>query len=90
MKTKYLIRKLILVLTLWTALSNGMLLKNVTNEVFGGITGPQGDLGDLLPVAFGDFNYDKFTDVFTINSARNKLVSSLINKIEMGKNEKLG
>ena len=73
MKTKYLIRKLILVLTLWTALSNGMLLKNVTNEVFGGITGPQGDLGDLLPVAFGDFNYDKFTDVFTINSARNKI-----------------
>jgi len=58
---------------LWPNLSGGNLLKNVTNEVFGGISGPQGDLGDLLPVAFGDFNYDKFTDVFTINNARNKI-----------------
>ena len=72
MKAKLII-SVFTVFTLWPYLSRGNLLKNVTNEVFGGISGPQGDLGDLLPVAFGDFNYDKFTDVFTINNARNKI-----------------
>ena len=50
-----------------------MLMTNVTNQVFGSLSGPQPDLGDLLPVAFGDFNFDKFTDVFTINKDRNSV-----------------
>ena len=64
---------LFITLALWLSWSEGMLLKNVTDAVFGGISGPQGDLGDLLPMAFGDFNYDKFTDIFTINHERNKI-----------------
>ena len=72
MKAEHIIT-IFTIFTLLSDFSKGNLLKNVTNEVFGGISGPQGDLGDLLPVAFGDFNYDKFTDVFTINRARNKI-----------------
>ena len=45
-------------------------MKNVTDEVFGSEPGKNVDLGDLLPVAFGDFNYDKFTDVFVVNKKR--------------------
>ena len=52
---------------------NGMLMRNVTDEVFSGVSGAQSDLGDLLPVAFGDFNFDKFTDVFTVNRKRNSI-----------------
>lgn len=41
-------------------------LRNVTGQVFG-------DQLDVLPVAFGDFNSDKLTDLFVVNPERNKI-----------------
>ena len=43
-----------------------MQLKNITKNIFG-------DHVEKLPVAFGDFNSDKLTDLFVINQDRNKL-----------------
>ncbi len=41
----------------------GSELRNVTSEVFGN------DL-DVLPLAFGDFNSDKFTDIIVMNNVK--------------------
>ena len=60
----------ICVITIFPCWSAENLMKNVTDEVFGSEPGKNVDLGDLLPVAFGDFNYDKFTDVFVVNKKR--------------------
>ena len=43
-------------------------LKNITKNIFG-----SGDHVEMLPVAFGDFNSDKLTDIFVLNQDRNKL-----------------
>ena len=60
----------ICVITIFPCWSAENLMKNVTDEVFGSEPGKNVDLGDFLPVAFGDFNYDKFTDVFVVNKKR--------------------
>lgn len=44
-------------------LTSGSELRNVTSEVFGH------DL-DVLPLAFGDFNSDKFTDIIVMNNVK--------------------
>jgi len=43
-------------------------LKNITKNIFG-----SGNHVEMLPVAFGDFNSDKLTDIFVLNQDRNKL-----------------
>ena len=60
----------ICLITIFPCWSAENLMKNVTDEVFGSEPGKNVDLGDLLPVAFGDFNYDKFTDIFVVNKKR--------------------
>lgn len=50
----------------FTQHASSMDLKNITENVFG-------DEVNLLPVAFGDFNSDKLTDVFVVNPERNKI-----------------
>lgn len=41
-------------------------LKNITKNIFGSQV-------EMLPMAFGDFNSDKLTDLFVIDNERNKL-----------------
>ena len=47
-------------------LTSSLQLKNITEQVFGQDV-------NLLPVAFGDFNSDKLTDLFVINEDRTKI-----------------
>lgn len=42
------------------------LVRNVTAEIFGDV----GNDTEVLPMAFGDFNADKYTDVFVVNRQR--------------------
>ena len=53
-------------LVIFCHLSTGLELKNITQNIFG-------DQVNILPVAFGDFNSDKLTDVFVLNQDRTKL-----------------
>lgn len=53
-------------LALLTQQATSLDLKNITENVFG-------EEVNLLPVAFGDFNSDKLTDVFVVNQERNKI-----------------
>ena len=55
---------LILQLTLINGSENEV--RNITSQIFGGKK-------DILPVAFGDFNSDKLTDVIALNQDRNKI-----------------
>ena len=55
---------LILHLTLINGSENEV--RNITSQIFGGKK-------DILPVAFGDFNSDKLTDVIALNQDRNKI-----------------
>ena len=55
-----------LMLLAWIQNGCSMQLKNITTKIFGETT-------DLLPVAFGDFNSDKMTDVIMVNKDRNKI-----------------
>ncbi len=52
-------------------LAESSLLNNVTHNVFS-----QGDL-DIMPVAFGDFNSDKLTDLFVVHSRVSKVLTCL-------------
>ena len=51
---------------LWPLLAQSSELKNITEKVFGNNLGK-------LPLAFGDFNSDKLTDIFVIIEERNKI-----------------
>ena len=42
-------------------------VRNITSQIFGG------NVKDIVPVAFGDFNSDKLTDVIALNNERNKI-----------------
>ena len=56
----------LLALTQISQLANGEQVRNITTNIFG-------DNTQILPMAFGDFNSDKLTDVIAISLDRTKL-----------------
>ncbi len=67
-----MLRPVVFLALIWTAAAssaNTGLLRDVTSSVFGA----NADL-ELLPLAFGDFNSDRRTDLFVTDDERNRII----------------